>query len=131
MPDGLDAALVVDHHGHHVEAAWLLAQALGPEIALRELAELVLFARVHSGLGRRRVLDVPARLDLDEDEGLALLRDEIDLAHARADVLLEDRVPAACQEAGRLLFSIDACDLPRVDRHGSLLARYEGEQVLL
>src|SRR6266581_1859098 len=131
VADRLDPALVVDHDRHDVEAAGLLAQALGPEIALRELAQLVLLARVHAGLRRRRILDVPARLHLDEDEGLALLGDEIDLAHARADVLFEDGVPAACQKAGSLLFTLDACDLPRVDRHGSLLARYDREQVLL
>ena len=109
MPDCLHAAFVVDDYRHDVEAAGLLAQALGPKVALRQLAELVLLARVDAGLGRRRVLDVLARLDLDEDEGLALLRDEVYLADARADVLLEDVVPAACQEAGRLLFTLDAC----------------------
>src|SRR5713101_2906217 len=131
VPYGFDAAVVVNNHGYDVEAAGLLTQALGPEIALRELAELVLLARVHAGLRRWRILDVPPRLDLDEDQRLALFRDEIDLARARPDVLLEDRVPAACQEAGRLVLAFDACDLPRVDRHGSLLARYDGKQVLL
>src|ERR1700687_5371754 len=122
MPDGFDAALVVDDDGHDVEAAGLLAQALGPKVALRQLAQLVLLARVDASLRRRRVLDVLARLDLDEDEGLALLRDEIDLTDTRADVLLENVVSAARQEAGRLFLTLDACSLPHVDRHGSLLA---------
>src|SRR5215470_9642294 len=57
VADRLHAALVVHYHRHHVEAAVLLAQPLGPQIALRELAELVLLAGVHASLGRRRVLE--------------------------------------------------------------------------
>src|SRR5260370_5596172 len=87
VANGLHAAFVVDHDRHDVEAAGLLAQALGPEIALRELAELFLLARVHADLGRRRVLDLPARLYFHEDERLSLLPYEIHLAPAPAHIL--------------------------------------------
>src|SRR5206468_10012424 len=63
VADGLDAALVVDHHCHHVEAAGLLAQTLGPEIALGQLADLVLLPGVDAGLGRRGVLELSPGLD--------------------------------------------------------------------
>src|SRR5215475_15504844 len=82
VTDGLDPAFVVDDNGDHVEAAGLLAETLRAQVALSELAELVLLPRVHGGLGRRRILQIAPGLDLDEDEGLALLRHQVDLAHA-------------------------------------------------
>src|SRR5215472_15644833 len=131
VADGLDPALVVDDDGDHVEAAGLLAETLRAQIALSELAELVLLACVHGGLGRRRILQIAPGLDLDEDEGLALFRHQVDLAHARSDVLLQNGVPAAAQEAGRLILPLDARKLSCVSRHGSLLVRNDGKQVLL
>src|SRR5262245_42236065 len=108
VADGFDSALVVDDDSDHVEAARLLAETLRAQVALGELAELVLFARVHGRLGGRGVLQVAPRLDLDEDEGFALLRHQVDLAHARPDVLLQDGVPATGQEAGGLVLPFDA-----------------------
>src|SRR5215470_2754295 len=108
VADGLDAALVVDDDSDHVEAAGLLAETLRAQVALGELAELVLLARVHGRLGRRRVLQIAPGLDLDEDEGLALLRHQVDLTHACPDVLLQDGVPATGQEAGGLVLPFDA-----------------------
>src|SRR6059036_2939015 len=70
VPDRLDTALVVHDDRDHVEAARLLAQALELEIALGQLSQLVLLARVDAGLRghrRRRLRDLLARLDLDED----------------------------------------------------------------
>src|SRR5437773_5741266 len=97
VADGLDATLVVEDDGHHVEAARRLAEPLQLQIAQCELAQAVLLARVHRGLGRV-ALGVAAGLDLDEHEGLALLGDEVDLPGAGADVLVEDRVAAAGEE---------------------------------
>src|SRR5215467_12060337 len=131
VADGFDPALVVDDDGDHVEAARLLAEPLRAQVALGELAELVLLPRVHGRLGRRRVLQIASGLDLDEDERFALLRHQVDLAHARPDVLLQDGVPATGQEAGRLVLPFDACELSCVSRHGSLLVRNDGKQVLL
>src|SRR5215813_3800248 len=131
VADGLDPALVVDDDGDNVEAAGLLAETLRAQVALSELAELVLLACVHGGLGRRRILQIAPGLDLDEDEGLALLRHQVDLPHARSDVLLQNGVAAAAQEAGRLILPLDARKLSCVSRHGSLLVRNDGKQVLL
>src|SRR5439155_14093361 len=132
VPDRLHAAVVVDHDGDHVEAARLLAQALELEIALGQLSQLVLLARVDAGLRghrRRRLRDLLARLDLDEDEGLALLRHEINLADARADVLVEDGVPAPREETGRLLFTLDAGGPSCVCCHCSHLVHWDRKQL--
>src|SRR6266478_7424329 len=113
VPDRLDRALVVEDHRDDVEAAGDLPQPLELEIAVGELAEPVLLAGVDRGLGRV-ALHVPARLHLDEDEGLALLRHEVDLPRAGADVAVQDREAAAGQEAGGLLFPSLSGDLSSV-----------------
>src|SRR5262249_59650080 len=91
VADRLDAALVVHDHGDDVEAARHLPHALGLEVAVRELPQAVLLAGAHAGLGRI-TLQVLARLHLDEDESLAFLGDEIDLARPGADILVQDGV---------------------------------------
>src|SRR5713101_6179377 len=105
VADGFHAAVVVDDDRDDFEAARDLPQALGLEVAVRQFAEPVLLAGIDRRLRRRRRrrigLDrhVLARLDFHENEGLALLRDEVDFAGAGTHVLLEDGVPAPAQEA--------------------------------
>src|SRR6266404_9705459 len=116
VPDRLDRALVVEDHRDDVEAAGDLPQPLELEIAVGELAEPVLLAGVDRGLGWV-ALHVPPRLHLNEDEGLALLRHEVDLPRAGADVAFQDCEAAAGQEAGGLLFPSLSGDLSSVGRH--------------
>src|SRR5258705_802261 len=116
VADGLDRALVVEDDRNDVEAAGALREPLELEIAVRQLAEPVLLAGVHGGL-RGIALGRAARLDLDEDEGLALLRHQVDLARAGPHVAVDDGQPAPREKAGRFLFPPDAGDPSGVGRH--------------
>src|SRR3990170_2827165 len=85
MAKGRDAVPAVQRDRDHVEAAGDLAQALPLEIVLGQLPQPALLALPDGRLGRVPVA-LPEGLDLDEDEGLAVARHEIDLAEAGADV---------------------------------------------
>src|SRR5882724_1808115 len=116
VPDRLDRALVVEDHGDDVEAAGDLPQPLELEIAVRQLAEPVLLTSIHGGL-RGIPLGRPARLDLDEDEGLALFRHEVDLPHAGPHVAVHDGEPTPGEETGRFFLPPDPGDLSCVGWH--------------
>src|SRR5262245_10003753 len=119
VPDRLDAAFVVDDDGDDVEAARRLADPLQLEVSVGELREPILFARMHARLWRVSLDEIAARLDLDEDEGFPLLRDEVDLARAGADIPVEDRVAAPGEEPGGFLFSLDSGGSASVGGHGA------------
>jgi hypothetical protein len=79
----------IHHESDHVDAAGLLlAVGLGA-IELEEHAELSPFALVDRLLGCAES-DAAARLDLDEDERVAVLGDDVDLPEAAAPVACED-----------------------------------------
>src|SRR5262245_5391168 len=119
VPDRLDAALVVDDDGDDVEAARRLPDPLQFEVSVGELRESILLARVHACLRRVALDEIAARLDLDEDEGLSLLRDEVDLARAGPDIPVEDRVAAPREESGGFLFSLGSGGSASVGSHGA------------
>src|SRR6185295_1691785 len=116
VADGLDRALVVEDDRDDVEAAGDLPDPLELEIAVRQLAEPILLAGVHRGL-RGIALGRAARLDLDEDESLALLRHQVDLARAGPHVAVEDGQSTPREKAGRFLLPPDAGDPSGVGRH--------------
>src|SRR5262249_54926823 len=114
----LDTALVVDDDGDDVEATGRLPQPLQLEISVGELREPVLLARLNGRLGGIP-LELAPCLDLDEHERPALFRHEIDLAGARANVLVQDRVAAPREEPGGFLLSSDSCPSSTIDGHGA------------
>jgi hypothetical protein len=84
----------------HVDAARLLLAVGLRAVELEEGAQLALLAGVDSLLGSAET-DAAACLDLDEDQGLAVLGDDIDLAKSRA--------PVPGQDAKPLLLEIGEC----------------------
>src|SRR5262249_53958108 len=119
VTDRLHAALVVDDDGDDVEAAGCLSDPLQLEVSVGELREPILLPRVHASLRRVSLDKIAARLDLDEDEGFPLLRDQIDLARTGADIPVEDRIAAPRKEPGGLLFSLDSGGSASVGGHGA------------
>src|SRR5687767_13796854 len=107
VADGLDGPFVVEDDCDHVEAAGRLPDALQLQVAIGQLAQTILLSGIDAGLGRVALDHVPSRLHLDEDERLAFPRDQVDLAGPRADVLVEDLVTAAREEAGSGLLSFE------------------------
>jgi hypothetical protein len=69
----------------HVDTARLLLPVRLPAVRLEQHAQLSLLARIDRLFGGAET-NAPPRLDLDEDEGVAILRDDVDLAEARAPV---------------------------------------------
>src|SRR5262245_15594787 len=119
VPDRLDAALVVDDDGDDVEAAGSLPDPLQLEVSMSELRKPILLAGVDARLRRVSLGQIAACLDLDEDEGFPLLRDEVDLTRAGADIPVEDRVAAPREEPGGFLFSLDSGGSASVGGHGA------------
>jgi hypothetical protein len=92
VPDVLDAGHrqgSVHEQPDHVDAARLLLPVGLRAVELEEGPQLALLACVDSLLGSAET-DAAACLDLDEDQGLAVLGDDIDLAESRAPVPSQD-----------------------------------------
>src|SRR5207302_78823 len=70
--------------GDDVEAGGRLGDAVAREVVLGGLLDLLLLLGIDLLLGRRVV--VGAGLHFDEDEGLALAGDDVDLAEVAAEV---------------------------------------------
>ena len=104
MAKSRDAVLIVQRDGDHVEPACDVSQPLPLEIVLGQLTQPALLALPDGRLGRVPVA-LPEGLDLDEDEGLAVARHEIDLAEAGADVPVEDGEAALLEEPCGLLLA--------------------------
>ncbi|MNK51648.1 hypothetical protein D3C87_705610 [compost metagenome] len=78
-------------HVHHVEAKWLVAEAMLGEVVLPQPDEALLLAG-GDGLGAAAAAQAPAGLDLDEDPARAVAADEVQLAEGRAVVACYNRV---------------------------------------
>ena len=74
---------------------------------LGEHAQPALLGRGHR-LDRVAVADAAARLDLAEDEGVALAGDDVELALAAAPVAVEDAQAGVGQEGGRDALAVGA-----------------------
>src|SRR6267143_509667 len=107
-------AVVVERDGHDVEAAADIAETLPLEILLGEPDETPPLPP----LDRRARAVVPARpaaLHLDEDPGVALAADEVELALSEPHVALDDDEARALEMARRGLLRLPADPVARVD----------------
>ena len=104
MAEGFDAIRGVEGDRDDIEAAGHFPEALPLEIVLGQLTQPALLA-LPDGRLRRVPVALPEGLDLDEDEGLAVARHEIDLAEAGADVPVEDGEAALLEEPRGLLLA--------------------------
>src|SRR4051794_40236268 len=98
MFDDGGVVLVGPDDRHDVEATWLFEEAVMLEELEGGEGESPLFLG-GDGLGGDAL---PARLDLDEDQGIAVAGDQVDLAARRAIAAQDDPHPLTAQGAGRL-----------------------------
>ena len=86
--------------GDHVEAGGIFQQAMAFQEAHRQPGEPPLLLLVH-GLGRMAGLLRLPRLDLDEDDRLAVQHHQIEFAGAELIAAGENLVAAAAEKPGR------------------------------
>lgn len=83
----------VDHDGDHVDPPHIVVATLRGEIALGESGQALDLGRVDALFGHDRIATNP-RLDLDEDNFRAMLKDQVQLAELWGNVVLCDQTIA-------------------------------------
>ena len=121
MADGGRVA-VLERDFHHVEATARVAHAATSQIPYREAHEPALLVPRH-GRARGVVPAPPPRLDLDEDPGVGLSTDEIDLAARETHVAVDHAETRARQPARGVLLGRRPERAPPVAR---MFARVHG-----
>src|SRR3989338_5674429 len=106
-------------HHDDVKPAQRLAQSPARQILLRQTNQPALLAPVH-GEGRIAELRAPPRLDLDEHEGVAVVRHHVQFAPPRAVIALHDAVAATRERRRRDGLAVRAARA-RVSGHATRL----------